>query len=203
MKRLAPLLLILAGGGGAEAPPPAPAPAPAVVTKVVFIGDSITANWWVGSYVAGAVNAGVSGNSTSQMLTRFDADVLSQHPDVVVILGGINDLPGWEEHPELDYANPANLTAMADKALAAGARVIVGTILPTSRADRPDSLIRLYNQRLKAAAPVHGYSVVDYYPAMETAEGGFRAELFLDGLHPSAAGYAVMWSVLRPVLSAG
>lgn len=184
------------GGGGGTEPGPAPTPAPvqAPPQVVVFIGDSITAGWQLP--VTGAVNAGIGGNSTSQMLTRFETDVLSKKPTVVVILGGTNDLPGWEEHPELDYANPINITTMADKALAAGARVIVGTIPPTDSPARPDPLIRLYNQRIKEGAPVHGYTVVDYYAALSP----FDPADYLDGLHPNAAGYAKMAGALAAVL---
>jgi lysophospholipase L1-like esterase len=195
MRRILALCVMLAGcggGGGTEAPAKAEQD-----TVTVFIGDSITAGWAVEQLVPGAVNAGVPSNSTSQMLTRFDADVLSHHPAVVVILGGTNDLPGWEQRPELDFANPANIFEMAQKATTAGARVIVGTITPTDSTARPDSLIRTYNQRIKDGAAVYGYTVVDYYTALQP----FDEADFLDGLHPNGKGYEAMWKTLAPAIA--
>lgn len=40
---------------------------------------------------ANVVNAGVGGNTTTQALARFEADVLAKDPDVVVIQFGLND----------------------------------------------------------------------------------------------------------------
>lgn len=38
------------------------------------------------------MSRGISGQTTSQMLVRFRADVLDLHPQVVVICGGTNDI---------------------------------------------------------------------------------------------------------------
>jgi lysophospholipase L1-like esterase len=66
---------------------------------VVFFGDSITDNWskaGYGGFFPGKpyVNRGIGGQTTSQMLVRFRADVLALDPDVVVILAGTNDVAG-------------------------------------------------------------------------------------------------------------
>lgn len=76
-------------------------------TKVVCIGDSITAGSDAGEdrYVfrlrryfdkhfpgkVDVINAGVGGDSTRDALKRFDKDVLAQHPDLVIIMFGVND----------------------------------------------------------------------------------------------------------------
>ena len=61
--------------------------------KVVFMGDSITDAWvnfcpefFLENNFAGR---GISGQVTSQMLLRFQRDVVSLHPKKVVILAGI------------------------------------------------------------------------------------------------------------------
>ncbi|CAM0012308.1 lipase [Vibrio phage K375] len=38
------------------------------------------------------VNAGVSSNTSQQMLDRFNSDVVSENPDLVIIMAGMNDL---------------------------------------------------------------------------------------------------------------
>ncbi|MFM2286484.1 MAG: hypothetical protein RLZZ543_1981, partial [Bacteroidota bacterium] len=60
--------------------------------RIVFMGNSITEFWknvhpdfFVGKTY---VNRGIGGQTTSQMLLRFRADVVNLHPKVVVFLGG-------------------------------------------------------------------------------------------------------------------
>lgn len=64
--------------------------------KVVLMGNSIT-ELWIKTHpdffaARGYVSRGISGQTTSQMLVRFRADVLDLHPQVVVICGGTNDI---------------------------------------------------------------------------------------------------------------
>lgn len=56
------------------------------------MGNSIT-ELWIKTHpdfftAHGYVSRGISGQTTSQMLVRFRADVLDLHPQVVVICGG-------------------------------------------------------------------------------------------------------------------
>ena len=71
--------------------------------SVVCMGDSITYGFCgngtsypsiLQSRLSGAVihNAGECGDQTYEMLARFDRDVISNHPNFVIIMGGINDL---------------------------------------------------------------------------------------------------------------
>ena len=66
--------------------------------RIVLMGDSITEFW---SQIqpefftnTSYINRGISGQTTPQMLIRFRPDVLNLHPDVVVILAGVNDIAG-------------------------------------------------------------------------------------------------------------
>ena len=175
---------------------------PVVQAKlIVFMGDSITAYWPVDSYFPGSVDEGIGGQVTAQMLARFDTDVLSQHPTVVVILGGTNDILN------LHVADPVNIFAMVQAAEAAGARVIVG--MPPPPPDLPSvtpddrAMYRQFNDQLAYGAGVYGYQVADYYDAMTLPDGSQNAALFQTGsVHPNSAGYDVMASVLRPLLQA-
>lgn len=74
------------------------------------------------------MNAGVDGNTTTQMLARFATDVLAYSPTVVSIMGGTNDIP---ISGNIGYATTlANLTSMCDQSLNAGAFVILWAIPP-------------------------------------------------------------------------
>lgn len=72
--------------------------------RILFLGDSITQNGWyvrlLQLYLScrypargiECINAGVSGQTAKMALTRLERDVVSQHPDVVIVNFGINDI---------------------------------------------------------------------------------------------------------------
>jgi lysophospholipase L1-like esterase len=177
--------------------------------RVVFFGDSITDNWskaGYGGFFPGKpyVNRGIGSHTTSQMLVRFRPDVLELDPDVVVFLAGTNDIAG-NTGPMSDEAIQRNLMTMAELARAHGVRVVLGSVLPVSddkkdpdgqplvrTAARPPARIRGLNAWMADYARRHGHVYLDYYSAMAEASGALRADLNGDGLHPNAAGYAVM-----------
>jgi lysophospholipase L1-like esterase len=177
--------------------------------RVVFFGDSITDGWSNpanGGFFPGKpyVNRGIGGQATSQMLVRFRADVLALRPSAVVILAGTNDVAGnaGRTTPE---AIEANLADMAELARAHGIRVVLASLLPVSddkkdakgapiqrSADRPPETLRALNRWLAEYARANGHVYLDYSSALADARGMLRSELTDDGLHPNAAGYAVM-----------
>ncbi len=177
--------------------------------RVVFFGDSITDNWArpeYGGFFPGKpyVNRGIGGQTTSQMVVRFYADVVANKPRAVVILAGTNDLAGNSGPIELaDVEN--NLAAMTDVAKIHGVRVILASVLPISddkkdangaplvrSTDRPPAKIRELNAWLQRHAHDSGALYLDYFSAVVDANGALKAEFNDDGLHPNAAGYAVM-----------
>lgn len=166
----------------------------------VFLGDSITDFCDLEYYYPGlnAVNAGISGDVTGHMRERLEESVLAFEPDILVLLGGINDLYTGASDDEI----VANLTAIVDETLARfpDAAVLVQSIYPV--ADGWDHTvtgrIQAINGRLEALAEEHGYTYVDVYSALCTADGQMKEEYSYDGLHPNDAGY----QAVRPVLTA-
>jgi len=57
---------------------------------------------------------------------------------------------------------------------------------------RPPATIDALNKWMAGYAAANGHEVLDYYSAMADANGRLKPELNDDGLHPNAAGYAVM-----------
>ena len=172
---------------------------------VVFMGDSITAAWGVGDpslFSGGVVDRGISGQTSPQMVVRFYQDVVALHPRAVHIMAGTNDVAGntGPSSPE-DFKN--NIRAMVDLARANHIQVVLASILPAERFPwRPDiqpvEQIRQLNQWLQQFAGQHHLIYADYYSALTTPFGAFRAELSNDGVHPNSDGYAAM----RPIADA-
>jgi lysophospholipase L1-like esterase len=168
--------------------------------RVVFYGDSITDAWaqhgdW---FFPGRpyVGRGISGQTTPQMLVRFQQDVVHLRPAVVVILAGTNDIAG-NTGPSTPEMIEDNFESMIAVARANGIRVVVSSILPADHYSwkpevQPAEQIRAMNVRLKAMSEREGIVYLDYYSAMVNARGGLDPELAKDGVHPTQKGYAMM-----------
>ena len=186
--------------------------------RVVFMGDSITDLWSrdPGGFFAGKpyINRGISGQTTPQMLVRFRPDVIALLPKVVVILAGTNDLAG-NTGPMTLAMTEDNLTTMAELARAHGIRVVFASLLPVSdyghnregkpirqTERRPPSQIKTLNEWIKRYAGENGSVYLDYFSAMVDESGMLRKELSDDGLHPNAAGYAVMQPLAEQAIAA-
>ena len=170
-------------------------------SRVVFMGDSITDFWGRqrGTFFPGKpyVNRGISGQTTPQMLVRFRADVIALKPKVVVILAGTNDIAGNTGPMTLEQIED-NFVSMAELARDNGIRVVLSSVMPVSDdfqvwTDRrpPNKIVEL-NSWLKNYAAKNSLVYLDYYSAMIDERKMFKRELTYDGLHPNAAGYAVM-----------
>jgi lysophospholipase L1-like esterase len=168
--------------------------------RVVFFGDSITDAWVRdgGKFFPGKpyVNRGISGQTTPQMLVRFREDVLELHPEAVVILAGTNDIAG-NTGPTTNAVIEGNLATMAELARANGIRVIIASILPVAKYPwkpelEPAPRIQQINAWLASFCKQKGYTYLDYYTAMADADGGMKPGISIDGVHPNAAGYAIM-----------
>jgi acyl-CoA thioesterase-1 len=183
-------------------PPPMPGE-----TRVVFMGDSITEGWGMkgtagapdrGEFFPGKpyINRGISGQTTPQMLVRFRQDVVLLKPKVVVLLAGTNDIAentGKETLEEIGN----NIASMSDLARANGIRVVLCSVLPASdfhwhKGLEPAPKIRALNAWIKEYAAKNGLVYVDYYSSMANSEGGLKAQLSPDGVHPNKAGYDLM-----------
>ncbi len=128
--------------------------------NVAFLGDSITEGWHYP-----VVNFGVHGNTTTQMLGRFDRLIPGHGYNAIVILGGTNDI--------LQGANPTttiqNLEELGDLAAEQHAEPILCEIPPIfhnfDRSDKKDYTPQVLdlNNRIIRLAAAHHWRLVDYY----------------------------------------
>jgi lysophospholipase L1-like esterase len=177
--------------------------------RVVFFGDSITDNWSkapAGGFFPGKpyLNRGIGGQTSGQMLLRFRADVIELRPRVVVILAGTNDVAGNAGPVGLEFIEN-NLATMAELARVHGIAVVLASLLPVAD-DKKDELghpllrtqarapasLDAVNRWIADYAKAKGHVYLDYATALADAKGAFRPEWNDDGVHPNAAGYAVM-----------
>jgi acyl-CoA thioesterase-1 len=166
--------------------------------SVATLGDSITARYrlsysypdllgrWRGIPVR---NFGVSGDTTAQMLERLPAVLDSgPTPQVVVILGGTNDIArGMPVEEAL-----RNLQTIAERVRDSRRRPVLVCPPPSGafHLERAQAL----RGGLRDYAYAQGLTYVDPWAAMEdpTRRGWLRPELALDVLHPNEQGQYVL-----------
>jgi lysophospholipase L1-like esterase len=148
------------------------------------------------------------------MLVRFRPDAIALAPKAIVILAGTNDLSG-NAGPSTPESIEDNLASMAELAQANGIRVVLASILPirddkldaagkprVRSKERPPDVIRALNRWIAEYARKHHHGYLDYHASMVDSRGFLRAELTEDGLHPNAAGYAIMAPLAEKAIAA-
>ena len=139
-------------------------------------------------------NEGHSGYVISQIRDSIDAWMAADHPDVVILDIGVNDLNNG-----VDVANaPARLADLVDRIYTdrPGTSILMMGLIPTTPG--LTSQIAAYNtaaenlQSTEQAAGKHFLYVAP--PALTSAQ-------FYDGLHPDDAGYQRMAQALYPALN--
>lgn len=169
--------------------------------KVVFMGNSITENWayyhpnfFTDNNFCGR---GISGQTSSQMLVRFTADVVELHPKAVVIMAGTNDVAHNDFYVEPEKV-VENIIAMCNLAKANGIVPIISSIPPCSEFPwrkeilNPGQTIVNINKSLKEYAKKNGIVYVDYHAALADENLGLPKTLSGDGCHPNPDTYLTM-----------
>jgi lysophospholipase L1-like esterase len=168
--------------------------------RVVFMGDSITELWDrdSGRFFAskGYIGRGIGGQTTPQMLIRFQQDVVALKPKVVVINAGTNDIAGNTGPSSLEMIED-NLKSMAQIAGANGIQVVLASVTPAydypwKRGLEPAEKVVALNSWIKDFCTRTGCVYADYFTPMSDDKHGMREGLSRDGIHPTPAGYAIM-----------
>lgn len=151
------------------------------------------------------INKGISGENTTQMMSRYQLDVMDLDPHCVVIMAGTNDLAqGYTKDAILK-----NLSDMAEQAAEAGMKVILCSVTPCndtySRLSNPNTkgahIIEL-NKMIQAYVASKGFTYCDYWSALVASDGlSLKEEYWLyDHLHPNPDAYTVMEGIIKPII---
>lgn len=185
---------------------------------LVFYGDSRAAQWPQPVWLEGQVlNLGIQGQTTEQILERFDFHLKPLHPKIVLVQAGINDLktiPLFPRDEEIIIANCCNnLRRIVERSRQLGAHVVISTIFPIGQlppqrrpfwSDRVDPAIKQVNQFIGSLAS-NDVSVFDTAAVLADKNGKLIPKYSRDLLHLSAEGYKQLNIGLRgclePVIS--
>lgn len=169
------------------------------MNKTVFIGDSITkgfpgsANFsWV-NLVAEKLqldfyNKGINGDTTAQMLNRFQRDVLQLNPSHVIIMGGTNDAYNATNIDSVIH----NIYTMIQLAIQHHIVPIVGLPIPCNDCS-VEILLEQYREKLRQITFDSKISCIDFHHVMvEPSSNHLKEAYYCDGVHPSQFGYKAM-----------
>ncbi len=136
------------------------------------------------------INKGNNGETTAQILARFERDVISHHPDCVLILTGTNDSIYQDATPEEAFQN---LIHMANAAALHGIRSVFLTPLPVDEAMATERWMQGYGinyarvtEELDALSDMIRRSGTRYLDLNQLYR---ECGQYLDGIHPTAAGH--------------
>ena len=183
--------------------------------RIAFLGDSITKGGnrdggyinlvmdglRVNGIAADKIPAGVSGNKSNQMLARLDRDVLSKKPQIMLLSCGVNDVWHGARGVELpEYKQ--NITAIVEKAQAAGVKVVIltATMIREDAGNDLNKKLVAYNEFLRELAKEKKCLLVDLNAAMQREIADFKAAnpgvkgniLTVDGVHMNPKGNMMM-----------
>jgi lysophospholipase L1-like esterase len=173
--------------------------------RIVFMGDSITEAWLTEDpeffESKPYINRGISGQTTQEMLYRFQKDVIDLMPSVVVILAGTNDIAenGGPITVEEIHKNIMEMTKLAQTNQI---RVVLCSVLPAY--DYPwrtglkpaEKIVRL-NEMIRNHARQKGFTYCDYYSSLVDERKGLKFSYSEDGVHPNISGYKIMERIVE------
>ncbi|NBV24581.1 MAG: SGNH/GDSL hydrolase family protein [Proteobacteria bacterium] len=184
------------------------------ITRIAFLGDSITAGVGVKDkakeryatvatrLLAGTqsaiteINLGQSGRALCQQNASYPESVLKQNPDAVVIQWGVND-QYWGFSIAEFTARYNALVAALRNAKPQMPIVVMTLIADFRRAENQDVWIGEANIALQEIAARYRCHLADTHRSFD-----HRKELYADSIHPNTAGAEVMAKTIVAALDA-
>ncbi len=193
-----------------EPTPPTPEGPNAEETLIIFLGDSLTAGYELAEaqafpalveaalveagHAVRAINAGISGDTTTGGLARLDW-LLRQQPDILFVgLGGNDGLRGTPLE-----TSESNLRTIVERATTAGVRVLLAGMLipPNYGQDYTEQFAGIYPR----LAEEFGVPLIPFLLEGVAADPELNLD---DGIHPNAEGQRIVaetvLSHLEPLL---
>lgn len=146
-------------------------------------------------------NLARSGDKTSQMIERFENDVLPFKPKYLIIFGGTNDI----RHESTAEDVIKNLKILGDKCSENNITSIFCTIPPMNAQIMRKKNIYVpnndwRNERIKINEWIWENGGIEITEGLADSEGELRADYTLDGLHPSVRGKVLIGKAVEKFL---
>lgn len=185
------------------------------LTKVIlpnttlFVGDSITEQNPVEDlyYEFGALNRGVGGDTTEDILERFDEHVIDARPKTIVMLMGINDIA--KKTPVEAIAKNVETMIMKIQESLPDTRTILLATFPINKShlinhyvliNRDNETVDELNDLYKSLALSKGIEFYNINAYLSDENGDLKSEFTTDGLHINIDAYVEIEKHLSKIL---
>lgn len=182
--------------------------------QIVFLGDSIIEGYgvspedcWVSRFSEEAINCGVSGDTTKDILRRLSLEI--SDAETVVLMIGINDLLNGSRVPDV--------TARIEQIIAQIRQLPAQPVLCTYPEPDYDELLseryvppymysfperlRELHRWLRQTAEQEQFVCIDFAHEVQKRAGNDRVRLLLDGVHPNRYGHLMMSEIAQETLN--
>lgn len=146
-----------------------------------FVSDKLGGRSWL--------NKGINAQTTTQILARYAADVYANEPSIVIVEGGTNDYPSIASATSIQ-----NLKDMIDGCLSNGVLLVVWLpiMIDTNWSVEEAANAETINDAVSAwIVANHSSNVIEV-----NTDQIITDNKTIDGLHPSAMGYADMGELI-------
>ncbi len=183
---------------------------------IVLYGDSRIETWYPAPAYAtyNFINAGIAGETTSEMKRRFERDVIRLKPNYVIIQAGMNDLTaavtkGIKDPALLINTMHSNMHYFISTLESLGIEVIVTSIIPNKHLNfvrkqfwfnTLSQQVQDANTQLQQTAESLDANWFDLDPLYLDQKGEPVDALFYDTLHINNEGYVLLNSKLKEYL---
>jgi lysophospholipase L1-like esterase len=181
---------------------------------VVFFGDSITDYCDLKTFYPEyeAVNRGISGNTTTDLLCRIQVSVYDAHPSEVVLLIGINDMMNEGNRPT-EVAPRYEEIVKQIREHCPQTKLVCQSVYPGWKGDKDkadggrtfpldgyaDDIIEL-NGYIQEICTKYGCTYADIHAVLRQEDNTMVPDYSFDGCHPNADGYRVISAELKKYL---
>ena len=180
---------------------------------IVFLGDSITEEFQVTEYFLNhnAINRGVSGNFTFEVLHRLD-DIISLKPSTIVLCIGTNDLSIKTNTVEQTITNVVSIINRLKRGIN-DTNIIVLPLFPINKSKAKkiktkyrkiayfyQNRILKFNRILIEEMKLRDIKVLNIYNDLIDHYGDMKLEYTTDGVHLTHEAYDVVYKALINVI---
>ena len=184
--------------------------------RVVLFGDSRIVEWGKpDSEEWEFINRGIGGQTSAQVLLRFNQHVAVLKPEIVIVQVCINDLRMLTQSSNTreDIVNNCqqNIAQIVDKAQAIGAKVILTTVFPLGEGNIPlkyrlfwpsiKQLKQDINQVNNYIRTLEHKAIILDAERLLTAQAENPSQYYRDLLHLNRQGYQILNQKLKNILT--
>lgn len=165
--------------------------------EVAFLGDSLTDGCDINKYYPEflALNRGIGGDRTYDVIARLDYSIYDLEPQVVVLLIGGNNLDTmFDDYEDILKGFKDNIP---------NTKVVLVSLTPLGeKYQSKNNLVKENNKKIETYASKYGYEYVNVFDDLYSKEiDAIYPEYTVDGAHLTDAGYQILTGKIKEKLS--